>query len=63
MLRKEVRLRTKELEEINSKKNKFFSIIAHDLKAPFSCLLSNSEYLSKEVNNLEKEDIGFLVPI
>lgn len=59
-LQKEVKLRTKELEEINSAKDKFFSIIAHDLKGPFSYLLSNSEFLAKEIHNINKEDAGFL---
>lgn len=59
-LQKEVKLRTKELEELNSAKDKFFSVIAHDLKGPFSYLLSNSEFLAKEINNIGKEDAGFL---
>ena len=59
-LQKEVKLRTKELEELNSAKDKFFSIIAHDLKGPFSYLLSNSEFLAKEINTIGKEDAGFL---
>ena len=55
-LQKEVKLRTKELEGINAAKDKFFSIIAHDLKAPFSYLLSNSEFLAKEAHNITQNE-------
>ncbi|MGE5435629.1 MAG: PAS domain S-box protein [Syntrophothermus sp.] len=46
-----------ELKELNANKDKFFSIIAHDLRSPFFALLAISELLSKEINNLSKEEI------
>jgi signal transduction histidine kinase/ligand-binding sensor domain-containing protein len=46
-----------QLREINASKDKFFSIIAHDLKSPFVGLLGYSELMKNEVNGLSKESI------
>jgi signal transduction histidine kinase len=44
------------LNELNSTKDKFFSILAHDLKGPFSSLYSMSELLSGNYDTLEEPD-------
>lgn len=47
-----------ELQNLNHSKDKFFSIVAHDLISPFSALLGYSEIISNEFKELKKEQIG-----
>ncbi|MCU7494611.1 MAG: PAS domain S-box protein [Ignavibacteria bacterium] len=47
----------RELKEINSSKDKFFSIISHDLKNPFSSLLGFSEFLASDFEQLSAEEV------
>ncbi|MBN1791762.1 MAG: hypothetical protein JW830_14775 [Bacteroidales bacterium] len=44
------------LDELNSTKDKFFSILAHDLKGPFSSLYSMSDLLSRNFDTIEEDD-------
>ena len=37
----EIRLKNEELQRLNAEKDKFFSIIAHDLRSPFGCIVSS----------------------
>jgi PAS domain S-box-containing protein len=46
-----------ELEELNASKDKFFSVIAHDLKSPFQGLLGFTDLLLDDFDILEKEEI------
>jgi len=46
-----------ELEELNATKDKFFSIIAHDLKSPFNAIVGFSELLNSNLENYSTEKI------
>jgi PAS domain S-box-containing protein len=48
---------SQELQTAKSTKEKFFSIIAHDLRSPFQTLLNASELLSKDIDSLSNDEI------
>ncbi|PKL83253.1 MAG: hypothetical protein CVV24_05835 [Ignavibacteriae bacterium HGW-Ignavibacteriae-3] len=48
---------TEELKRLNATKDKFFSIVSHDLRAPINGLLGYAELLSKEIDSMDKDEI------
>jgi ligand-binding sensor domain-containing protein/signal transduction histidine kinase len=46
-----------QLRESNNSKDKFFSIIAHDLKSPFHSLLGYSSLLSQDFDNFSPDEV------
>ena len=75
-----LRQRTEELEELNARlvdseqallrqnanKDKFFSIISHDLKSPFHSILGFAEILSGDLSDFTLEEIqsyGSHIPV
>ncbi len=47
----------KELQEMNAEKDRFFSIIAHDLRSPFNSFLGLTRMLVEDFDALEKEEM------
>lgn len=48
---------TEQLRVLNANKDKFFSIISHDLRAPFNGLIGISKLLVDKIDYLEKEEV------
>jgi PAS domain S-box-containing protein len=53
----EVRLKNEELKKINIEKDKFFSIIAHDLRNPFTAFLGYSEMMVEDLESMTMDEI------
>lgn len=47
----------KELSSLNQTKDKFFSIIAHDLKNPVSAISSSIEFINNNIEHFEKDEL------
>jgi signal transduction histidine kinase/Tfp pilus assembly protein PilF len=47
------------ISDINTQKDKFFSIIAHDLRGPFNGFLGLTELMAEDIDSLSTEDIKF----
>jgi len=52
-----IKLYTNELKEINTQKDRLFSILAHDLKSPMTALIGYADLLDNEFGLLSSEEI------
>jgi PAS domain S-box-containing protein len=53
----EIILKNDLLQTMNAEKDKFFSIIAHDLRSPLSAFVSTTQMLSEEIQSMNIEEI------
>ena len=60
---KDLALSEENLQMLNNTKDKFFSILAHDLRNPFNALLSFSETLNQNYKDLSREQIYTYIDI
>jgi signal transduction histidine kinase len=51
--------KNKIISNINKQKDKFFSIIAHDLRGPFNGFLGMTELLAEDIDDMDKEEIQY----
>lgn len=47
-----------ELKKLNASKDKFFGIIAHDLKSPFSGVIGLMDLLIRDMDKMEREELN-----
>ncbi len=52
-----------QLKDLNATKDKFFNIVAHDLKNPFTSLIGSSELLFRNIDQMDHEQIKTLALI
>jgi signal transduction histidine kinase len=53
----EINKRNEQLIKLNAEKDKFFSIIAHDLKAPFQGFLNLSQIMTEEASSFSADEL------
>jgi signal transduction histidine kinase len=56
----ELKKQSEELHKLNNEKDKFFSIIAHDLRAPFNGFLGLTQILANELPSLTMKELNMI---
>ncbi len=52
-----IKLANEELKRINAEKDRFFSILAHDLRSPFTAFLGYTDFLEESLDNMPVESV------
>jgi len=52
-----IKQKNEELEKLNAEKDKFFSIISHDLRSPFQSFLGLTQMMEDELHELSKNEL------
>ena len=58
MAEAEIKFQNTELQRLNAEKDKFFSIISHDLYAPFNTIVGFSELLVESINEKDYKEVA-----
>lgn len=53
----EIRSKNESLQNLNTEKDKFFSIVAHDLRGPLSSFVAATKMITDEINTMSIEEI------
>ena len=53
----ELQAKNEELQRLNAEKDKFFAILAHDLRSPFNTLLGFTQIMVEDLSELNPEEI------
>lgn len=53
----EIKVKNEELLKINAEKDRFFSILAHDLRSPFNAFLGLTQIMEEELSTLTLDEI------
>jgi len=53
----EIKLKNELLQSINAEKDKFFSIIAHDLRGPLSAFVAATQIITEEIQTMSMDEI------
>jgi len=56
----EIKLKNENLCKANAEKDKFFSIIAHDLRSPFNNFLGFTKLMAEDQSDLSKDEIQYM---
>lgn len=54
---REMIVKNEQLREINAEKDKFFSIIAHDLRSPFNAFLNYTQLMAEDIQTLSLDQL------
>jgi len=54
---KEIKLKNEELQRLNNEKDKFFSIVAHDLRSPFNSFLGLTQIIAEDLHRLSITEV------
>lgn len=54
---REIELKNEQLVKINAEKDKFFSILAHDLRGPFNGFLGLTQLMSEQLHELTMDEV------